>query len=256
MLIAMVANDTEQNGRSWMTKETLLSLARTVDWNKHRLIVIDNASCEATLRLYEEMEQVLPFRVFYNDENLGTAKAINAGWRHRQLGEHCVKMDNDCVIHQAGWADWIEDVFSRSPEIGICGLKRKDLEECLWSDKPEYKSELRMLPHDRGQRWLVVEKVYHVIGTCLGFSSTLLDKIGGLTQPGLYGFDDSSAAVRAKVAGFQSVFLCGFEIDHLDPGDDTPYTNWKLRESRRLFPLVNSDVVLYEAGLKDIYHEI
>jgi len=163
-------------------------------------------------------------------------------------------MDNDVFFYQAGWADWIEDVFDRDPKIGICGLKRKDLPESPWNDKPEYKSTIRMLPHELGQRWLVVERVKHVIGTCQGYSSALLDKIGYLTQPSLYGFDDSLAAVRAKVAGFESVFLHGFEIDHLDPGGDA-YCEWKLAQSRKYFAGVNSDVVLYEAGLKDVYHE-
>lgn len=252
----MVVNDTAENNRTWMTRETLQSLLKTVDWGRHRLLISDNGSCGETLRLYDAWKKHLPFTVSYSDKNEGTAKAINRGWRNRRPGEHCCKMDNDVRIHQAGWADWMEDVFERDPTIGICGLKRNDLAESPWSDKPEYKSEIRMLPHDKGQRWLTVERVNHVIGTCVGFSSALLDKIGGLTQPGLYGFDDSLAAVRAKVAGFQSVFLCGFEIAHLDPGDDTPYTRWKLAESRRLFAGVNSDVVLYEAGLKDVYHEI
>ena len=259
MLIAMAVQDTEENGRTWMTEATLYSLAKTVNWDKHRLIVVDNGSCEATQEIYAQVrcdcwDPIPCYALIRNDENLGTAAAINQAWVRREPGEHCVKMDNDVVIHQAGWADWMEDVFARDPEIGIVGLKRKDLLECPWSDKPEYKSTIRMLPHEPGQRWLVVERVRHVIGTCQGYSSALLDKIGYLTQPSLYGFDDSLAAVRAKVAGFQSVFLCGFELDHLDPGGDD-YCDWKLAQSRKYFAQCNSDVVLYEAGLKSVYHD-
>jgi len=239
-----------------MTKRTLFSLAETVDFRHHRLVVVDNGSCQATREAlgYEGLNGYpCPYTLIRNAENRGTANAINQAWQHRKPGEHACKMDNDVTFYQADWADWMEAVFARDPRIGICGLKRNDLEECPWSDKPEYKSTIRMLPHEQGQRWLVVERVKHVIGTCQGYSCALLDRIGYLTQPSLYGFDDSLAAVRAKVAGFQSVFLCGFEIDHLDPGG-TKYTEWKLAQSREHFASVNSDVVLYEAGLKDVYH--
>jgi len=255
MLIVLVANDTPENDRSWMTGATLKSLWRMVDWSKHRLIVVDNASCEATHRLYERAHDWFPFEVLFNATNLGTAAAINRGWRLREPGEHCVKMDNDVVVYQAGWADWMEAVFWRDPTIGICGLKRKDLPECPWADRLEYKSTIRLLPHEAGETWIVVERVRHVIGTCCGFSSALIDQIGGLVQPGLYGFDDSLAAVRAKVAGFQSVFLPSIEIEHLDPGGDD-YAKWKHVQAARYFQGVNSDVVMYEAGIKNIYHEL
>lgn len=255
MLIAMAVWDTEENGRAWMTEKTMMSLKHTVDWERHRLFIVDNGSCRWTRKRLDWLvaNGLLPFTLLRNKENLGTAAAINRAWRYRNPGEHAVKMDNDVVIQQAGWADWIEDVFSRDSKIGICGLKRKDLAESPWAEREEYRSTVRMLPHRDGERWLVVERVRHVIGTCQGYSSQLLDKIGYLVQPSLYGFDDSLAAVRAKVAGFQSVFLCGFEIDHLDPGG-TEYTEWELAQSRKHFAAVNSDVVMYEAGLKDVYH--
>lgn len=256
MLIAMAVWDTMENKRTLMTLETMDSLVDSVNWEKHHLFIVDNGSCKATQEMltWWGNHGILPFTLLRNKENLGTAAAINRAWRHRNPGEHCVKMDNDVVIHQSGWADWMEDVFERDPTIGICGLKRCDLEECPWADKPEYRSTIRMLPHERGQRWLVVERVRHVIGTCQGYSSALLDKIGFLTQPSLYGFDDSLAAVRAKMAGFKSVFLHGFEITHLDPGGDD-YAAWKRGQAEKHFAGYNSDVVLYEAGIKDVYYD-
>lgn len=257
MLIAMAVWDTVENNRTWMTEATLESLSRTMDWRKHRLIVVDNNSCEETQELlgYAGLQGYpLPYILLRNKENEGTAKAINRAWRYREPGEHCVKMDNDVIIRQAEWADWMEAVFARDPRIGICGLKRNDLEECPWAEKEEYRSTIRMLPHERGQRWLTVEQVRHVIGTCQGYSSALLDEIGYLVQPSVYGFDDSLAAVRAKVAGFQSVFLHGFEITHLDPGGDD-YAAWKRAQAEKYFATHNSDVVLYEARVKDVYHD-
>ncbi len=255
MLIAMAVHDTVENKRTWMTIATLESLAETVDWDEHRLIISDNGSCDATLELYREWLDFIPsLSVIYNRENLGTARAINPAWRFRNPGEHAVKMDNDVVIHQAGWADWVEDVFDRDPSIGICGLKRKDLAECPWA-AGGMKSTLTMLPHLRGQRWLVVEEVRAVIGTCQAFSSSLLDKIGYLTQPGpYYGYDDVLASVRARLAGFKRVFLHGFEIDHIDPGG-TAYTEWKHAEAAKVTDKFNATKVMLETGIESIYYD-
>lgn len=256
MLIAMAVHDTVENERTWMTEETLLSLAETVDWNKHRLVISDNGSCKETLELYPWALEVFPFgslALIYNGENIGTAAAINEAWRYRNPGEHAVKMDDDVHFHQSGWADWMEGVFDRDPAIGIVGLKRNDLAESTWA-KGDMKSTLTMLPHRRGERWLVVEEVTGVIGTCVGFSSKLLEEIGYLTQPGVYGFDDSLASIRARIAGYKRVFLCGFEIDHLDPGGDA-YCQWKIDQADEHLAAFNTEVLLLETGGRDVYYD-
>ena len=228
-LIAMVVYDTIDNGRTVLTKRTIDSLMQTVNFSRHRLVISDNGSCEGTRDFFRFCVD-FPFTLIENGGNIGTANAINRAWSLRERGEHCIKMDNDVVIHQPEWADWIEDVFARESKIGICGLKRKDLDERPWSKEWWYESRVYMLPQEKGQRWLVVEEVQHVMGTCQGYSSAFLDKIGYLYQPGIYGFDDSLAAFRARVAGFKSVFLHGFEIDHIDPGGNE-HTEWKRRHA-------------------------
>lgn len=168
--------------------------------------------------------------VIYLEKNVGTAKAVNKAWLSRKPGEHVVKMDNDVVIHYPGWANVLEDCISRDPQIGIIGLKRKDCIESPFRGD-FYKSELKMLPQQPGQPWRIVEMANHVMGTCQMFNSALLDKIGYLYQPGLYGYDDSLAAVRCQVAGFYSCFYPHIEIDHLDPEGvnmaQDLYTIWK-----------------------------
>jgi len=254
MIIGIAVWDTDQNARSWMTRETLLSLARTVDWDRHRLIVSDNGSCKATKDLYKEMKGELPFRVIYNGENLGTANAINMAWRLRESGEAAAKMDNDVVILQPGWADLMEEAFARDPAIGICGLKRKDLDERPDHPNLWYRSRLRMLPHKKGQRWLIVEECQHIMGTCQSYSSALLDKIGYLYQPGVYGFDDSLASLRAHLAGFKTVFLHGIEIDHIDPGGDD-FLAWKQSQAQKQMPEYHKLIAEYQSGVRPVYYD-
>lgn len=219
---------TEQNNRAPLLKRTLESLLQTVDFSSHRIFIIVNSavpeSVDAIFRFGKAVGPAL--EVIYPTENIGTAKAVNKGWKHRVPGEMCIKMDDDVVIHRAGWVDEMEEALQRDPKIGIIGLKRKDLWETPWHPDPQQRSTMRMLQHQAGQKWIIVEDVNHVMGTCQAYSPALLEKIGYLYQPRLYGFDDSLAAIRCKVAGFRSCFLHGYEIDHIDPGGDA-YTQYK-----------------------------
>lgn len=227
-LISLPVYNTEENKRIDLVGRCLFSLAKTVDWNRHRLFIIDDAStCPRTKRFYESFEDWLPFTLIENERNIGTARSVNRGWQQKRDDEYCVKMDSDIIISDNGWADKLEDAMSRDPNLGICCLKRRDLaENPHWPDGHCYKSELISLPHEPGQMWHVVEKVGHCIGSVQMYSPALLSNIGYMAQFGKYGLDDSLAAVRCAVAGFYSAFYCGIDIEHPDPGD-TPYQAWK-----------------------------
>lgn len=228
-MISIAVYDTEENKRTDFTSLTLNSLVETVDLDKHRVIVVDNGSCEATKTILKSFVDFAVIELITLPENIGTARAINQAWKLRKPGEHCIKMDNDVVIHSKNWIEEMEFCIQRQPEIGIIGLKRKDLEEFPGHPDENFRSQLIMIPHERGEKWRVVEAVGHVIGTCQMYNSALLDKIGYLYQPGLYGYDDVLAAYRAAAVGFWSVFIPHIEIDHIDPGGDA-YTEEK-RES-------------------------
>ncbi len=267
-LIAMVTYDTEQNGRTDFTKKTIESLEKTVNWDKHRLIVVDNGSCRETISFLRQLDKIakwhlegnagnigihIPrFSAIFIDKNIGTAEAINFGWQYRKPGEHCIKIDNDVVIHQPRWADEMEEAIRRMPSIGQIGLKRKDLIES--PDRSDfYKSELMMLPHAPGESWIIAEKCNHIMGTCVMHSSALLDKVGYLKQPGIYGFDDSFMSLRSQLAGFCNVFLPHIPIDHIDPGN-TPYQKWKEAHAAEHWQQYQKDVLDYRTGVKSIYY--
>jgi GT2 family glycosyltransferase len=269
-LIAMATFDTPDNGRATLTAQTLICLHNTVDLRRHRLVVIDNGStCERTREILAALDPRYPVfgewaswmgtlpraTVIRNAENRGTARAVNQGWLLAEPGASRVKMDNDVLIHQNGWLDLLEECVARDPQLGIVGLKRKDLDErpaYLKPSHPWYESELYMLPQEKGQRWLVVEKAKHVMGTCQLYSPALLEKIGFLYPSGRYAFDDSDAGIRCRLAGFYSAFLVGVEIDHLDPGA-TEFTTWKQEEAGRQQAAYERTCREYVAGTRSIY---
>ena len=255
-LIAIAVYDTNENKRTELTERTLESLKITVDRRRHRVIVVDNISCDATKKLLDKFRNRCKAceEVITLPENIGTAKAINKAWQLRKPGEHAVKMDNDVVIHTVHWCDILEEIVTREPQVGIAGLKRTDCIETPWHEMPWYRSELLMLPHKLGQRWLIVEKVHHVMGTCQLYSDALLNKIGYLYQMGeLYGFDDALASVRAHKAGFITVHYPHILIDHIDPGGDDPYTKWKQDVSSMAMGRYNAERKAIELGYKPVY---
>ena len=249
-LISLAVWDTEENGRTEYTAKTLETLYLTVNTRKHRIIIVDNGSCEATQKLLNKAARIEVIRLH---ENIGTAKAVNKAWQLRKPNENCVKMDNDVVIHSRDWVEDMERAIKLGPAIGIVGLKRKD----CWEEPSRtdfYKSSLEMLPHVAGEPWVVVERVNHVMGTCQMFNSALLDKIGYLYQPRLYGFDDALAAIRCQVAGFYSCFLPHIEIDHIDTGA-TAYQGWKEKHAGEDMAEYNRLKNGYLSGTIPVYSE-
>lgn len=259
-LIAMAVHDTEENKRTEYTRRTIDCLLRTVDHNRHRLLIVDNNSCDATQELHSFYKATNAGALFANppmvigmQKNVGTARAINRAWELRKPGEHCIKIDNDIVIHSRGWVEEMEAAIASDPLIGQVGLKRKDLWEWPGHPDPDFKSELKMLPHIPGHPWQVVEKVKHVIGSCVMHSSALLDRVGYLYQPSLYGYDDVIMSHRTHLAGFYSCFLPHINIDHIDTGQTT-YQSWKEKHAgehtQEMIALVKE---MYN-GTKPIYH--
>ena len=163
-------------------------------------------------------------------------------------------MDDDIVIKQEGWLDQLEEAIVREPKIGQVGLKRKDCMETPWRPENDfYKSELFMLPHQPGEKWIIAEKVNHVMGSCVLHSAALLNKIGYLYQLGPYGFDDSFMSLRSRLSGFINIFLPHIEIDHIDPGT-TPYQKWKENEASKVWEKYSDTVRRYSNGTKSLYY--
>lgn len=229
MLIAIPLWDTLQNRRSEITEIVIPQLLKTIT-DKDRVVVSDNGSCERTLDFLASIDDPR-FKYILNGKNLGIAGATNVVWKDTCPGKVVCKMDNDCFIHDAGWTELVEYCLLKADNIGIIGLKRKDVAECPDALEPYYRSKLYYLPHVAGERWVVVEEVNHVIGTCYCFGPRARARFGYLAQPDtVYGFDDALASVRMHKLGYKTCFLPQINIDHLDLDGDVasdPYTRWK-----------------------------
>lgn len=222
-LIIMCCHDTAENKRSEYTEQTLNCLRWSVDWNKHRLVIVDNGSCDETKQIIGSFAFAT---IINNGVNIGTARGVNQGLRLRKPGECACKIDNDVEIGSSRWVDELEEAIERCPEIGVLGLKRKDLRQTPFDPDEDFRSELVQLPHESGQRWIVVEKSRDVMGTCTMLNWRMLDVLGGYQDCSVYGFDDTLMNLRSLLAGFWNAFLPHIVIEHLDVGGN-PYVEEK-----------------------------
>lgn len=254
VLIGMAVFSSEENKKDECLERTLESLSKTVDFNVHKLMLSVNGFTERTKNIIERYENlgVIDLTI-WNPENLGTAEAINKVWSKRMPNQSCLKIDDDIVIKQEGWLDILVEVLERDPSIGQAGLKRKDCIENPSHPDPYYRSELRMLNHIPGHKWLLVEQCSHVMGSCVLHSSALLDKVGYLYQPKKYGWDDVLMSARSIGSGFKNVFYPHIEIDHIDEGS-TPYQGWKERVAFEDIGLINELITGYKNGNKNCYY--
>lgn len=251
-LLGMAIFSTIENKKDTYLRKTLDSLRKTVDFSKHTLGVSINGFTDETYKIIEDFEDII-YMVVNNEENIGTAKAINKIWVHRKPEQHLIKLDDDVLIHQAGWIEELEECINRNNRIGIIGLKRKDCWENPNHENPFYRSVLKTL---EGQPPIIIEQVHHVMGTCQMYNYRLIDIIGGLYQMGaLYGLDDSLAAFRSQLAGFINCFMPHVEIDHIDPGD-TPYQKWKESHAGAMFGKFNELKQKMLAGEISIKYEL
>lgn len=249
-LIAMAVYNTAENKKFEVTKRTIDGLINSYVDHRHDLYIIDNGSYHETI----DYILSLPKRVtkIFNGANIGTARAINKAWQFRKEGQHAIKMDDDVIIHSDNWVEQMIEAIDCDHNIGIVGLKRKDCWENPKHEEEDYKSTLIQLPHTPGSRWINVEVVRHVIGTCQMYNSALLDKMGFLYQPSLYGYDDVIASHKSQIAGFYNCFLNHIDIDHIDEGK-TPYQSWKEKHSSEVTQEVINFVHQMIRGEREIY---
>lgn len=225
----MAIYDTIANQRTEYTEKSLASLLETVDFNKYKLDIIDNDSCQDTKELLIKFKQ--QFEDSFNPSNLwiytseynkGTAKAINLSIAKRDKDTSICKVDNDVVFDTKNWLDILVTVATRVPDIGICAAKRNDLGQSPLSPNPEWRTELHMCPHNQSEPWIVYETcTSDVMGTVCLYTSRLLDKTNFLWQSDVYAWEDIEISYRAQVAGFRNCFVpANITIHHIDRGDN------------------------------------
>lgn len=239
----MPIHDTEENGRFQYTYNAAGRLALQSDFLRQVIFVLNGCCKESTDYILKVKKQWRNITAISLSENIGTAEAINAGLTLREPGEHAIKIDNDTTINDHNWMLVMESVLN-NPNIGVACLKRKDLQDR--PGHPDYPTTLGLIGGG-AERWTAIEMCDIQMGTVMGMSGKLLDKVGNMWQPGLYGFDDYDMCLRSKFSGHTNCYIPGIDIDHLDTGG-TPYTDWKVKCAGEGWEQMQERARFYENG--------
>jgi len=190
--------------RAEFTARCLAALAETVDAGRVEVIVVDNASSDATAAVLGAAP--LPVRVLRNDENLGFARACNQGARAAR-GGLLVFLNND-TEPEPGWLEALERAAAE-PGVGIVGarllypgtrrvqhaglaLTEQGVPDHLW----------RSLPED-DPRVVEPRDVDMVTGACLAVARERFLALGGFDEAYVNGVEDVDLCLAARAAGLR-----------------------------------------------------
>ena len=201
------------------TLECLASLGQ-VDYSNVRVIVVDNGSSDNTVaRVRAEYPETT---VIENGSNLGFAEGNNTGIRHALEGgaEYVLLLNNDTEVHprfvrhlvDAGEADSLAGVLG--PKIRLFGERDRVWYGGGWVQRWAGASGHRGLGElDQAGPTEPVETGY-VTGCALMVKAELLRKIGMLEPAFFIYWEDVDFCLRARRAGFRSVYVPAAVVWH------------------------------------------
>lgn len=165
------------------------------------LIVVDDASTDATAELLERSDGVITVR---NAENLGFVASINRG-AEMASGEHLVLLNNDTEV-QPGWLEALLRAVESGPDVGAVGAKLvfpdgrlQEAGGIIWNDATGWNygfgkdPEAPPFNHRR--------EVDYCSGAALLVRRSLFAELGGFDRrfdPGFYEDVDLCFSLRAK----------------------------------------------------------
>ncbi len=200
-----------------LTRQCLEAIRKNTCFPDYEVIVVDNNSTDETAELLAGLEP--PFRSIRNAENLGFARACNAGARTAS-SEYVLFLNND-TIPQPGWLVPMVGVLREQPDVGIVGSKLlypcQDLIQHAglgFIDSSPYHI-WRLFPPDFPEA-NIEKEIEAVTGACMLVRRRLFDELGGFDEGYLNGFEDVDFCLRARELGRKIVYCPRSVLYHLE----------------------------------------
>lgn len=167
------------------------------------VIVVDNASADDTVKVVKGFQaHTARMRVIENKENLGYSMAANLGLVETKCA-HLVLLNPDAIVSPR-WTEKLRRIVFR-PEVGACGPLSDNIagKQCVLCHLPVgiQMSEVQDLVTEsfHGQS----EQTKLLMGVCLMFKRSTLDRIGLLDEDLVLGNDDLEISWRLRTNGLQ-----------------------------------------------------
>lgn len=184
------------------TERCLLSLARSGDATAFEVILVDDASSDASGTV---LPAITGLRYQRNAGNLGFIGSCNAGAANAH-GEFLVFLNNDTVV-QPGWLDALLQTFASHPDTGLAGSKLvypdgrlQEAGGIVFADGSAANYGRNGDPAD--PRYNFVREVDYCSGAALAIRRSLFRELGGFDShysPAYY--EDTDLAMRVREHG-------------------------------------------------------
>jgi len=202
----------------WNQKEITQECIESIHKNTHfpyRLVLIDNASDEATKKYLESLKDDLRFKVILirNEKNLGNTKAVNQGLRATDAPFVC-NLDNDTYVTE-GWLNEMITTAQSDPKIGMVTSAGRGGQPPSSDAVKDIEKKAREVAQRRGQ----VMEMATIDCYCALIKRELINTIGvwdEIYSPGY--FDDTDYCRRATNAGFRIAGALGSYVYHREGG--------------------------------------
>lgn len=195
-----------------LTEQCVNSIFSSEITCQYRLILVDNASGQAAREYLDRLKVLFSDKIIIirNKENLGYPKAVNQGIKSSSADYVCV-INNDTLVFD-GWLDEMMRVAESSKDVGIVNPANNFGKKRPWNKT--YEQHAREMTAGRQGQYA---ETASPAGFCYLIKREVIDKIGLWDEqfsPGY--FEDTEYALRAKQAGYKSVFAKGAFVFHLE----------------------------------------
>ena len=242
---------------NWNSAFQLTAVLDSIKRNHHDLIssviVVDNASADNSMGLINTSESC-PFdlKIVTNKVNLGFAFACNQGARLAN-SEYLLFLNPDTLLFENSLTTVIDFLAApQSADVGICGIQLVDEKGHVARTCARFPTLFRFLSQafgvNRIQRFggtgvhmvdwdhLSTKMVDHVIGAFYFTRRSVFESLNGFDEKFFVYLEDVDFSLRAKQAGWKTVYLKDAQAFHLGGG-----TSDKVK-AMRLFYSVRSRI--------------
>ena len=194
-----------------------------------RIVVVDNGSKDNSMAFVKHLSQV---EIINAKENLGFGKACNLGANNLN-GDYLLFLNPDAAV----FPGTLEKAFSFMQEpansrVGICGVQLRDELGHIARSCARFPNPLRFSAHAVGldrifprlghfmNEWThdTTQPVDHVIGAFYFVRRKLFDSLGGFDERFFVYLEDLDFSLRARHAGWLSVYLADVHAFHAGGG--------------------------------------
>ncbi len=233
---------------SFNSAKIICSCLEKIDFSKHRVIVVDNASSDKTVEVIEKnFPQV---EIIKSTKNIGYGRANNIGLRATKT-EYALILNPDAFIAEKDIEKTIE-FLDLNQETALCG---PILLNSFSEQKAEIDKQIKIAKNNTIQEFQNHLSVTYIIGAILFMRMSIFQKIGFFDEDIFLYYEDDEISHRVVKNGHKaSIFLdaIGFHIGHGSSGSSlrSIYKRfwhrafskqiWKKKQKGKLFAIKSS----------------